>query len=54
MKKLSPADRQAHSKISISKRKLVGYSINRVLGDGAYSVVYQVIRKSDNKEYALK
>ena len=31
-----------------------GFNILTTLGKGAYSVVYKVLRLSDNKEYALK
>jgi hypothetical protein len=48
---------QLLSKISMSTRKLVKPFIILVVfvvGDGAYSQVFQVTRKSDHKEYALK
>ena len=48
---------QPLSKISMSTRKLVkpfNILVVFVVGDGAYSQVFQVTRKSDHKEYALK
>ena len=30
------------------------FHVHKKIGDGAYSIVYQVTRKHDNKEYALK
>jgi serine/threonine protein kinase len=33
---------------------LKDFHVEKKIGDGAYSVVYAVIRKSDLKEYALK
>ncbi len=33
---------------------LDSFTMIKVLGEGTYSTVYQVIRKDDGKEYALK
>ena len=33
---------------------LDSFNFIKKLGEGTYSTVYQVIRKDDNKEYALK
>ena len=30
------------------------FHVHKKIGDGAYSIVYQVTRKHDNQEYALK
>lgn len=38
----------------MSKPSLESFTVLKTLGEGSYSVVYNVIRKEDQKEYALK
>jgi NIMA (never in mitosis gene a)-related kinase len=38
----------------MSKSSLDSFTIVKTLGEGSYSVVFNVIRKEDQKEYALK
>lgn len=46
---------QSSSRVCDKKASsLKDFHVEKKIGDGAYSVVFQVIRKSDLKEYALK